>query len=402
MAQCAECGADQDGGSAFCRNCGAPSLDARAEVPAAVEPTPRSPEEPPVLEDLTHVDAEPAETLAVEGTDVEAHPAEAPSRRRRYLAAGGVALALALLCVGLLIGWYVASDRNFATDGKLPSTEAGPTAEPAGPVMPDLRGLGVDNARQVLADVGVGAVTVRTTSQPAAGETGIVLAQQPVFGSAAEGTVQLTISAPATVPQIAGRDATAVLSELEQLGAQVRTTSQYVPGAPVGQIAAIEPKPGSRLTDEVQVVIATAPAEVKLKDIDSVDDGCGTGSGSLNGTAYDEFLTCEADRADPVEQVYVVNRGAEVVHGVLGIPDDADTSSDTSTDMHLDVLADGRVVGSWDVRYGATTSFRANVHAALRITFRVRSNNAKYGTAALADAIIEGDPAHLDPLTQDN
>ena len=57
--------------------------------------------------------------------------------------------------------------------------------------------------------------------------------------------VTLSISRPAEVPRFQGREATEVLAELDQLGAETHTVSRYVPGVPVGDVASISPDPGS-------------------------------------------------------------------------------------------------------------------------------------------------------------
>ena len=66
-------------------------------------------------------------------------------------------LVLSLLGAGFLGGWLIASDRSLV---EVDPSPAGPTdrasVAPAGEqVMPDLRGLGADDGRQILADLGV-------------------------------------------------------------------------------------------------------------------------------------------------------------------------------------------------------------------------------------------------------
>jgi hypothetical protein len=260
-------------------------------------------------------------------------------------------------------------------------------------VMPDLRGLSEADSRQILADVGVSASAINIVDQPAAGEAGIVLGQDPVYSYPVDGTVSLSVSVEATVPEFEGRAATEVLDELDQLGAEVKTVSRYVPGVEVGEVASVTPAPGTLLPVAVTVVIAAEPDEVALIDVAATEDTCYTDTDSLNGRTYDRLLLCSAD-AGPVSQTWVVKRAGSRLTGVVGIPD----SGDPSQSMQIEIVADGLVVSTLVATYGKTTPFEVDMSGVLRLSLRYRSSTRDYATLGVAQLRLLGDPELLDEL----
>ncbi len=399
MTLCPTCGSEVRPDAPFCRHCGAALTGLSTPAPDAEQTAVQPAVEPGALE--------PSEPDQPDESESAAGPAERAPRRtswlgaRRTLAIAGCLLLLAVAGGGILLGWWLASDRNLAEKSSLPSTKPGPTAGAAALTMPDLRGIDLGSSRQILADIGVPPSSVKVTQQPAAGETGVVLTQDPVYGYDATGAINLVVSAKAEVPTIKGKQATAVLSELEQLGAQVQTISRYVPGAATGEISSIQPAPGSPLPEKVRVVIATLPGEVDLTQVEAVDGGgCYTtteGELALNTRTFATGLTCEPYPGEATDQTYVINRGGDTVQGVLGIPNDQEPSQL----VRLQVLADGKVVDTFDGKYGALTPFSVKVTGALRITLRVTSRTDDYSVAGIGGLKVIGDPTTLQALVAD-
>lgn len=393
----------------FCPDCGAPSPQ-----PDDQKPADQIDELLPVIA-KGHQHAEsaaepPAEEQPLEPVGFGAAPDNAPpssstwspfawlrSRRARILSR--VWLALALVGTGVIMGWFIASDRSMFESEKQPTTSESPGAsETTGPnvlTMPDVRGLEAVEARQVLADVGIAAAVVDVVDQPAAGEPGLILTQDPVYGYPVEDRVVLSVSTPAKVPQVRGRQATDVLGDLDQLGTEVRTATRYVPGVPVGQVASIDPAAGTALPMTVTVTVAAQPDELALTALDPVDYDCFTDSDSLNGASYDELLTCETD-AEPAVHSWVIGRVAERVRGVVGISD----SGDASQTMSLQILGDGVPLKTIRAEYGATVPFDLDVSGVLRLTFRARSTSFDYATLGIANLRLLGDQKRLEGLTQ--
>jgi hypothetical protein len=314
------------------------------------------------------------------------------SRRARILSR--ICFALALVGTGIIVGWFAGSDRSVVeaepTTTGLPGPATPAPADPETTSMPDVRGLATNDARQVLIDVGVQAGAVEVVDQPAAGEQGIVLSQEPVYGYPVSGTVTLSVSTPARVPRIAGRDATDVLADLDELGAEVTTVSRYVPGVAPGKVAAIDPAVGTLLPVAVKVTVAAQADEVFLNRIEAVEDNCWTAEDSLNGVSYPEMFTCETDRS-PLVQSWVVKRAAQRLRGVIGIPD----SGSTGDRMTLEVLGDGALLTTVEASYGSTTPIDLDIAGVLRLTLRVRSATTDYGTIGLARLALIGDQAQL-------
>lgn len=407
MGFCGECGTPSRGVGSFCHECGAPAGTAAASAPAAA-----------VAVDPARVGTEvvaqggPSAPLVPEAPDPggaawllgpaappQWRPAGARSpgswlRGRRLRIAAHALLLLGLLGAGVTIGWLVGADQSLVeADAARPATPAvqrGDAVPVGSTSMPDLRGLTVAQAQQVLADLGIAPGEVSLVDQRAAGEPGIVLTQVPVYGYPVEDGVELSIARPAEVPAFRGRDVVAVLADLDELGAAVETVSRYVAGAVEGSVVEIDPAPGAALPDEVTVVVAAAAGEVALADFPAVDDSCYTTEESMNGDPYAVLLTCEADRS-AVTHSWVVGRAGSRLTGVLGVPD----SEDPGTTMQLEVLGDGRQLAVFEAAYGTTQRVEVDVTGVLRLTLRYRAPGADYGVLGLGRLRLEGDETVL-------
>jgi hypothetical protein len=380
---CRECGAGLAEDAAFCKECGTP-------VAAATPPT------------TPAIAAQPAPGLAA--LTPEAAPTDGPVApkagpgwltRNRLLVASRVLLVLGLLGGGILIGWAMGSDEDLVKAEAAPPTPAtSASAQPTGPVMPDVRGLDAADAQQVLADVGVAAQDVSLTDAPAAGESGLVIAQTPVYGYAIDGPVTLSVSTPAVVPKFKGRPADEVLDELDELGAQVDTTSRFLPDVPVGEIASIDPPPGSPLPETVSVTISAEPDELALVEVSPVDDTCFTDQDSINGTSYDDLLVCSTD-SSAADQAWLIGRAGARLTGVVGVPD----SSDPSSSMTVQIIGDGQVLASFTATYGSEQPLDVDVTGVLRLTIRYGSTTNDYGDVGLGHLTLLGDADLLAALT---
>ncbi|HRK46784.1 MAG TPA: PASTA domain-containing protein, partial [Nocardioides sp.] len=314
----------------------------------------------------------------------------------RLLVASRALLILALVGAGILVGWALGSDEDLVeAEPAPPKVSSTTSAAPTGPVMPDVRGLATDDARQVIADVGVDAADVTVTNAAAAGESGLVIAQTPVYGYPIDGPITIAVSSPAEVPKFAGRAAEEVLDELDELGARVETTTVYLPDVPVGQIAAIEPAPGNPLPETVSVTISAEPDELPMTEVSAVESSCFTDDDSLNGTTFADLLVCETDR-DVAEQTWLIRRAGSRLTAVVGIPDSQDPDSPAMT---VEVVGDGRVLTSLTAAYGTTQPLDVDVSGVLRLTIRYRSTTQDYGYVGLGQLTLLGDADALAGLT---
>eukprot|EP01133_Synstelium_polycarpum_P030211 gene30211-37344_t len=172
--------------------------------------------------------------------------------RRKVLAS--LFTALALFGSGLASGWWL---QNELVARQESSTAARPddgtlddfAADIASGAMPDLRSLGSDASKQILADSGIPVDRVEVTTRAAAGRPGIVIEQTPPFGSSDTAKVTLVVSTSAQVPVIENRSATEVISELQELGAQVIVKSRYQPDAVRDGALDVDPPVGAPIPD---------------------------------------------------------------------------------------------------------------------------------------------------------
>ena len=313
-------------------------------------------------------------------------------------------LVLALLGTGVLIGWAKGSDESLV-DAEPPAAvaeddgEVPPTSDLDVPSMPDVRGLSAQDARQILADVGVTASVVSTVDQPAAGDSGIVLGQDPVYGYPVDGDVILSVSTRAKVPEFKGRSADDVLADLDTLGAEVETQSVYVPEVPVGQVASIDPAPGTLLPVAVTVVISAEPDTLLLSEVEAVEDNCYSGdSDSIGGTTFNNLFACGAYE-DPESSSWVIKRAAYRLTGTAGVVD----SGEPTERALIEIIGDGTVLQTIDVSYGESARINADIRGVLRLSIRYRALGKdeygdRYGTVGLGRLTLLGDAALLKTL----
>jgi hypothetical protein len=307
-------------------------------------------------------------------------------------------LVLALLGTGVLVGWAMGSDESLV-EAESPAAVADDvgdesTSDLDAPTMPDVRGLSALDARQILADVGIAASVVSTTDQPAAGESGIVLSQDPVYGYPVDANITLAVSTPAKVPEFEGRSADDVLADLDELGAEVETQSVYVPEVPVGQVASIEPEPGTLLPVAVTVVIAAEPDELLLSDVVAVEDNCYSGdTDSIAGTTFNNLISCSAYEESETSS-WVIKRAAYRLTGTVGILD----SGEPTERVQVEVIGDGRVLQTVPVAYGESVRINADISGVLRLSLRYRSLTKDYGTVGFGRLTLLGDAALLKTL----
>jgi serine/threonine-protein kinase len=233
------------------------------------------------VSDLYRVD--PAE-LESGPTDTSERPtvvAAAPARTRLpYPFHDGrtAALALALLAavaLAVAAGWYVASGDEseaappagaVAPPGTTASDTAGSDTNPSPPAattrpVPDVTGVGVQEARDVLEEAGLRVRVRRIESdQPARDVTG----QDPAAGMeiSARGLVTLTVSAgpaSATVPDVVGKPASTARQELEEVGLRVEI-ERVASSKPAGTVIRQSPNAGVGVDDGALVSLQVAKA----------------------------------------------------------------------------------------------------------------------------------------------
>ena len=358
--KCERCGTEAPAGATVCPGCGAPL---RAPLPA---PPPAEPDA------MAEGAAVPAGVTPADGDG--AAPA-VPRRElwaRRLRRGGVVVVVLGLLGVGAVGGWWLRdrSARRPPPDVRI-NVEAGAagatssTVNPEG--MPSLVGLTEDEALEALAAVGIGPGQVESAEQPAAGQPGIVVGQEPTPGRKLTGTVKLRISAPATMPDLAGKSETDARQLLGDLGAQVVVTEAFDPARPEGTVLATDPAAGAPLTDRVTLTVAQAPTSVFLSALDAVDNDCSTGQATVNGTPYPEAFTCNVNPTRPAVLEYVSNRRASLIQATIGLSD----RGEPAFPGLYRVFVDGTLAAEQTVPFGQAAELSVPVAGALRVRIEV-------------------------------
>lgn len=328
-------------------------------------------------------------------------PGKARRRRPPWIAftIAGALLVAGLVSGATVAGWAAANTLVVASSSSqdpevvtiaLPDYDADVTSR-----MPDLRGLARDAALQVIADAGIPAGIVEVIERPAAGPVGLVVQQTPVFGSANPGTIVLVVSLPAEIPDGIGADAVATIARLQELGARVTQQRDYVPGAVVGTITAIDPAPGSPVPDAVTVTIADSPSTLPFGEVDTASGSAGSDDDVLvGGMLYSAATVLSSSTAG---QTTAWNLGAHVVSvdGAIGVPD----SADDETRLRVSVHADGRAVAEYVLGRASAEAFSWDVRGVTTLTITVVDESRSREGAYLLDTNVLGTYDQLGELT---
>ena len=316
--------------------------------------------------------------------------------RGRLIVAGAMSLFLGIFSSGFLTGWAVNEEVAVRSSEPRPTVVEIPVLDTqADSRVPDVRGMETAVAKQALADLDIdpNAVTIREVEW--AGTPGIVVAQEPVGGEQVTGSLTLSVSKQASVPEVTGKKKDAI-DALQALGAEVTVTEQYSASATTGTVLSVSPQVGSPLDSSVQLVVAESGGSILLSSVNTVGSGssCSTDTNvSMNGTSYKEALACSGGFSNK-ESTYawVLGRHASTLSTTVGLADSGKTDA-TAT---VRIMADGNEVARADVAYGKPAKVNADVSNALRLEIAVSSKNGD--TVYLGDALIKGTTTQIDQL----
>lgn len=306
------------------------------------------------------------------------------SARRAGIGAG-IFLVVAFVTAAFLGGWAAHGLIQTYFGGKEQAVQSSASQDAAEnqEVMPDIRGLNVADAKQILADTGVDVAKLQLQERPWGGPAGLVISQDPVVGEAITGQITLTVSSTAAMPDLTGRSQQEAITALRALGVEASVMEEYALAKPTGTVLRSSVKPGDPLPLDVQLVVAQAGASVFLSNIDAVDSSCSTGSYALNGTNYQNSLSCSAGQDKPYTYGWLLNRKAMYLEGTVGV---ADTEK-PGEKVTVTVLGDGRVLGEIPAAYGAPAHLGVDVTGVLRLEVRVQGTA---NSAVLAETRVKG------------
>lgn len=317
--------------------------------------------------------------------------------RGRLIVAGAMSLFLGIFSSGFLTGWAVKEEVAVRSSEPRPTVVEIPVLDTqADSRVPDVRGMETAVAKQALADLDIdpNAVTIREVEW--AGTPGIVVAQEPVGGEQVTGSLTLSVSKQASVPEVTGKKKKDAIDALQALGAEVTVTEQYSASATTGTVLSVSPQVGSPLDSNVQLVVAESGGSILLSSVNTAGSGssCSTDTNvSMNGTSYKEALACSGGFSNK-ESTYawVLGRHASTLSTTVGLADSGKTDA-TAT---VRILADGNEVARADVAYGKPAKVNADVSNALRLELAVSSKNGD--TVYLGDALVKGTTTQIDQL----
>jgi PASTA domain len=317
--------------------------------------------------------------------------------RGKLIVAGVMSLVLGVFSGGFLTGWIVKEEVAVRSSEPRPTVVEIPVLDTqADSRVPDVRGMETAVAKQALADLDIdlNAVTIREVEW--AGTPGVVVAQDPVGGEQLTGSLTLSVSKQANVPEVTGKKKKDAINALQTLGAEVTVTEQYSASATTGTVLSVSPQVGSPLDSSVELVVAESGGSILLSSVNTAGSGssCSTDTNvSMNGTSYKEALACSGGFSDK-ESTYawVLGRHASTLSTTVGLADSGKTDA-TAT---VRILADGNEVARADAAYGKPAKVNADVSNALRLEIAVSSKNGD--TVYLGDALLKGTTTQIDQL----
>lgn len=297
---------------------------------------------------------------------------------------GGLLLGLAL---GLILGAVIPGLREAPTPTQVTVVPRSLGALGGETVVPDVRGLAEKDARQALADHGIGADLVDIVRVPHVSPDGYVVAQDPISGARSPRKVTLSLPEAGSVPDLAGRSEEHARETLIAMGVQVEFRRRYDRAADPGIVLGTDPAPGAALTDTVTVVAAATPQTLFLADIKSAGTCRRVASSQTNGAQASTSVTCPA-RVVADESVWLLNRRAGKLSGTVGIED----HSDPGASARLVIAGDGRELFAANLRYGASQFVEVDATDVLRLTLTVTRLDGGRGTAVVlfGDAAVTG------------
>lgn len=293
-----------------------------------------------------------------------------PAAGRRFglglLAATGLLMATFLAGTG--VGWQILDQRSGAThdeseepaiiEVRVPTLEV----EGDGGVMPDLRGLDEDVAREILADTVLTGEAPVVDYVPWAGEPGVVIGQRPAFGSIAPVAVQLVVAEQATVPEVAGQPLDEIVDQLESLGTRVEVIRRFEDGVNTDLVLESRPPAGSALPGLVTIVASERTASIFLTSLQLVDGRCSRTEQSFDAVLYSDALSCSASRSGS-SYAWLLSRAAQRLEGTIGLPDEGPAD----TDIRLDFYVDEELVNQTVIGYGESIDIGIQTAGGLRL-----------------------------------
>lgn len=322
------------------------------------------------------------------------------SRKSRSLRAVALGLTVCgLVGIGFVAGWEANIRFGPQAERTEPQiVEVPALQEQADLLMPDVRGLSLAEAKQVMADLQLDPAGIKLTEQEWAGEPGVVIAQDPVVGEKSKPVVHLTVARSAVVGNYVGLPQEEVVEALHALGSDAVIKFAFDLTQRSGTVLAVEPAPGEPLPPLVEVTVAQAGSSAALHTLQTAEvtgsrSDCRKSEVTIEGRGYPDALRCSTAReGEPTSTVWLVGKHGSVLSAGVGL---ADTGKADST-ARVQVLADGKEVAALDVSYGKLAPVSVDISGVLRL--EIVTSSATGADVYLTDAIVKGTDSDIDQL----
>lgn len=339
----------------------------------------------------TETSAGPTSEAIVSGGAAEA---SSGGGRGRLVLVSLVSWSVLLVSLGFAGGWLVNDRIQSSRSAPGPSVIEIPADRgDFDGVMPDIRGLGLTDAKQVLVDVGFDPNLITVTLTPWGGDPGLVISQDPVVGEKVGDGIKLHISDETKVPEVVGMDFRDAVAALRGLGVEPELVEAFDMQAATNSVLAVEPAAGESLPKTATLTVAGAGSSMYLRDLKAVSGSCSTANIQINAQDYPQSLSCGTGTASsPRTTVWLLNRRVQVISGVLGVDDEG--APDAS--VEVTVIGDGNVLGSFAASYAEPAEVSIPVTDVLRL--EVVAVSAKSGKMALGDWLLKGTTDDINAL----
>jgi len=203
-------------------------------------------------------------------------------------------------------------------------------------VMPNVVGLSEDQARRALASAGLNQDVVDVKGIPWAGRDGVVVGQSPEPGEVGAVSATLLVSQAAVVPEVAGLTVEDARQLIGDLGARVEIVQEFEAGTPEGTVLRVTPQVGEPLDESVELVVADAASSISVFDLNALSSNCSTSTAQISGTVAGMAWVCDPDRTEVLATEYLLNRRVASFSATVGHDDRGDSDGIVSFRVYVD------------------------------------------------------------------
>lgn len=326
----------------------------------------------------------------------DASPTNGPPRsgtwRRRLALAGTTLLVLGILTAAAAFGWLLR--------GWLPSGDVGTTtvvvkrpvqiqaAAVSAGTLPNVLGLGVDEARQAYADAGAEAALIVEHAVPYVAQERTVVEQKPAAASPIKKNatkLELVVAVPARMPDIVGLSSDAARAKLAAIGVGATTIVRSETSVDPGEVARSRPAAGQPARPRATIVVSEAPSSVTLADVEPIENSCALDAGDLR---------CDVTQSGS-QVAYAINDRVSGFSGNLVLDDTAPQGAR----VRLTVRAGSRVIGTYTAgRAARDIDLRITGGTRLALELRRLDSGVDSAQVLLRDGEITGARSGIDKL----